>query len=175
MGPSERSEDSELCSRKRHVRKDPSTVLKLPTPGHRPWSCARCCCCPHRWLPGPDPRPRPRCRSRVGRCLGSRCHGDRLSPEGSAPRSLNEGGQNEKNKHAFREQTGPNSQMMKARITFGTFAGVTPLPSFSIIQNVDDQGGKLVGTEPGELLAPLNTAVIRRLSTASPNQTGEFC
>lgn len=39
--------------------------------------------------------------------------------------------------------------MIKARITFGTFAGVTPLPSFSIIQDVDNQGGKLVGTEPG--------------------------
>lgn len=147
----------------------------MPALGHRPWSCARCCCCPHRWLPGPDPRPRPRCRSRVGRCLGSRCRGDRLVPEGSAPRSLNKGGQNKKNKQAFREQTGTKSQLIKARTTFGTFAGVPPLPPFSIIQNVDDQGGELVGTEPGELLATLNEAAIRRLSAALPDRTGEFC
>lgn len=56
---------------------------------------------------------------------------------------------------------GANAQVTEARSTFGTFAGVTPLPSFGIIQNVDNQGGKLVGTEPGQLLATLDTAVRR--------------
>lgn len=52
----------------------------------------------------------------------------------------------------LKDQTGTNTQgplMVKGGITFGTFAGVTPLPPFRIIQNIDDQGGKLVGTEPG--------------------------
>lgn len=49
--------------------------------------------------------------------------------------------------------------------TFRTFAGVPPLPTFGICQNIDDQGGKFMGAKPRQLLTTLRKEFIHLKTT----------
>lgn len=99
IGPSDRSDDSELCSGTGSIRSESfdlktekAYVIYKDQIGSRfnknsPWSFHHCSC-PHKLPLVLDLHLMPRCHNPAGQCPGCHCYVDCLFPEGSAQHSL---------------------------------------------------------------------------------------